>query len=139
MSFELQRTREEVGLAGYVGQVLSAARTIYPDYMVHSNLVIQPPRLPLRLAALVSYIGPRQASGNNAVLNGGPYHLTAYYRLEANLASTEFRLRRNHDQTVAFSLIGKNLLGISGPDPGFSGVDYPLAPRTLLFQMNLRL
>jgi iron complex outermembrane receptor protein len=138
-SFEWQRTREEAGLSGYVGQVLSAARTIYPDYMVHSNVVIQPPPIPLRLAVLASYIGTRRASGNNALLAGAPYTLSGYFRVEARLASTELPLRRNHPQTISFAIIGKNLTGATGPDPGFSRVDYPLAPRTLLLQMNLRL
>jgi outer membrane receptor for ferrienterochelin and colicins len=138
-SFEWQRTREEVGLAGYVGETLSAARTIYPDYMVHSNLVVQPPPLPLRLAALVSYIGPRRGSGNNALLNQGQYTLPGYFRVDANLASTELRLRRHHQQTIGFVLSGRNLTGAGGPDPGFSGVDFPLVPRTLLLQVNLRL
>jgi iron complex outermembrane receptor protein len=31
-------------------------------------------------------------------------------------------------------VVGRNLLGSAGPEPGFSGVDYPLAPRTFLVQ-----
>jgi outer membrane receptor for ferrienterochelin and colicins len=34
---------------------------------------------------------------------------------------------------------GKNLLGATGPSPGFTGVDYPLAPRAFFVQMNLSL
>jgi hypothetical protein len=44
--------------------------------------------------------------------------------------------RRNE---ISFSLTGKNLLGARGPTPGFSGVDYPLAPRAFLLQMSLTL
>jgi outer membrane receptor for ferrienterochelin and colicins len=32
-----------------------------------------------------------------------------------------------HESRVA--LRGKNLLGARGPDPGFSGFEYPLTPR----------
>ena len=43
---------------------------------------------------------------------------------------------RDHTE-LSFSLTGKNLLQATGPTPGFSGVDYPLAPRTFFLQMNL--
>jgi iron complex outermembrane receptor protein len=139
VSFELQHTTTEAGLSGYVGEVLSAARTVYPDYLIHSNLVIQPPPVPFRLAALVSYIGPRRASGNNVLLHGEPYTLPGYFRIGANLASPDIRLGRRGKRAIVFVLSAKNLSGAAGPDPGFSGIDYPLSPRTFLLQVNLSL
>ena len=38
---------------------------------------------------------------------------------------------------MSFAVSGKDLLGADGPAPGFSGVDYPLAPRALWLQINL--
>jgi hypothetical protein len=44
----------------------------------------------------------------------------------------------NARETV-FSIIGRNLLGTSAADPGFAGVDYPLSPRTIMFQLRQQL
>jgi outer membrane receptor for ferrienterochelin and colicins len=139
LSFELQRTTQHTGSGDYVGDVIGSAASIYPNMMVHANLVVQPPRWPVRLAALASYIGRRRASGNNVLLNAGPYTLPPYVLLEANLSTAGFKLLRDSNQEVSFSLSGKNLLGATGPNPGFSGIDYPLAPRALFFQVNLGL
>lgn len=139
VSFELQRTTQRTGQEDYVGEVIGSAGSIYPAYMLHANLVVQPPRFPVRLATLASLIGPRPASGNNVLLNAGPYTLPAYLLLEANLSTRGFELLREGVQEVSFSLSGKNLLGARGPTPGFSGVDYPLAPRSWFLQMNLTL
>ena len=86
-----------------------------------------------------SYIGARRASDNNILLNGGAYVLPAYVLLEASLATSGFDLFGRQRHEVSFSLSGKNLLGATGPTPGFSGVDYPLAPRAFFLQMNLAL
>jgi hypothetical protein len=40
---------------------------------------------------------------------------------------------------ISFQLLGKNLLGATGPSPGFAGIDYPLSPRAFLLQVTLRL
>jgi len=63
--------------------------------------------------------------------------LSAYWLLEAKLASPGFHRFRGEEQEVSFAISGKNLLGADGPAPGFSGVDYPLAPRALWLQMDL--
>ena len=107
--------------------------------MAHAGVVGQPPGWPLRATVQASYIGVRQPSDTNIVLNGGPYDLPAYVLVEAGLATKGFDLLGSAQHTVAFSLIGKNLLNAQGPAPGFSGVDYPLAPRSLLLQVQLGL
>ena len=86
---------------------------------------------------MASYIGARRASGTNILLNAGPYTLSPYVLLEANLSTDGFRILRHAEQEVSFSLSGKNLLDAKGPTPGFSGVDYPLSPRAFFFQVNL--
>jgi outer membrane receptor for ferrienterochelin and colicins len=138
-SVELQRTVQRTGQEGYVGEVIGSPGGIYPNLMLHGNVVVQAPRVPLRLATLVSYIGERRASGNNILLNGGPYTLPAYVLVEANLSTLGFKLLRDPAQEVSFSLSGKNLLGATGPSPGFSGVDFPLPPRAWFLQMTLSL
>jgi outer membrane receptor for ferrienterochelin and colicins len=137
ISFELQRTALRTGQDGYAGQITGNEGSIYPRAMVHGGLVGQLGRLPARLAIMASYIGIRRASENNILLNGSPYSLPPYWLLDANLSTHGFRILRHPDQEISFSVSGKNLLGATGPTPGFSGVDYPLAPRALFVQMNL--
>ena len=91
----------------------------------------------MRAALSASWIGRRRASGNNIVLAGGPYTLPPYVLLDANITTVGFHLLRDRSQEVSLSLSGKNLLGARGPAPGFSGVDYPLAPRAFFLQVNL--
>jgi iron complex outermembrane receptor protein len=123
----------------FVAEVLNASGSIYPQVMVHADVAVQPPGAPLRGAVMASYVGSRRASGNNALLHGGPYQLPPYVLLDATLSTTSFPILRGAPQEISFQLLGKNLLGASGPAPGFSGVDYPLSPRALLFQVTLGL
>jgi iron complex outermembrane receptor protein len=139
LSFEWQHTVLTTGQEGYARQVIGTQGTIYPRVMVHAGLAVQGPRWPLRLAVQSSYIGTRRASETNILLNRGSYTLPPYFLLEANLATRGIRLLRRPGPEVALSLSGKNLLGADGPTPGFSGVDYPLAPRGFFLQVNLTL
>src|SRR5205085_8508329 len=111
LSFELQRTTQHTGAGDYVGNLIGSAGSIYPNVMLHANLVVQPRGWPVRLATLASYIGRRRASGNNVVLNGGsPYTLPPYWLLEANLSTRGFKVLRESSQEISFSLSGQNLL-----------------------------
>jgi outer membrane receptor protein involved in Fe transport len=137
VSFETQHTVRRTGEVGYAGDVLGSGGEIYPKAMVHGAVVAQVPRLPLRTALQLSYIGVRRPSDTNVFLNGGPYELPSYLMLEAGLSTIGFHpFGRDHTE-LSFSLNGKNLLQAKGPTPGFSGVDYPLAPRMFFLQMNL--
>jgi outer membrane receptor for ferrienterochelin and colicins len=138
VSVELTRAVLHTGQPGYGSQVVGSRAGLYPRVIIHAGVVGQPRRWPLRLALLASYIGQRRASPTNILLNAGGYALPPYVLLEANLTTDGFRLFRGA-QEVSFSVNGKNLLGVVGPTPGLSGIDYPLPPRALLVQMNLTL
>ncbi len=139
LSFEAQRTVRDTGQEGYSGSLVGSAGGIYPTFMIHAGVVTQPSWLPLRASLQGSLVGARRASDTNILLNDGVYSLPAYLLLEAGLQSLPFDLfgRRRNDVSVA--LQGKNLLGAAGPTPGFSGVDYPLAPRSFFLQLNLNI
>ncbi len=139
VSFETQRTVRRTGEDGYSAEVVGEEGGIYPNMMVHGGLAAQPTGIPLRATVQASYIGDRRPSDTNILLNGGPYVLPSYLLLEAGLATTRFDLFGLDRHEVSFALTGKNLLNAKGPAPGFSGVDYPLAPRTFFLQMNLAL
>jgi outer membrane receptor for ferrienterochelin and colicins len=138
-SFEWQRTRRRGGQEGYPAQVVGTEGTIYPQIMVQGGLVVQPPRARARMAVQASYIGERRASENNILLNGRPYTLPAYVLLDAKLSTDGFHLFRDPAQEISFAVSAKNLLDAKGPAPGFSGVDYPLSPRSIFLELNLTL
>jgi outer membrane receptor for ferrienterochelin and colicins len=139
LSFETQRTVRQTGQAGFQADVIGSSGDIYPRAMLHAGVAAQPPRFPLRTAVQTSFIGQRRPSDTNILLNGGAYTLPSYWLLEANLSTVGFNLFGSEHQEVSFALTGKNLLDVKGPTPGFTGVDYPLAPRTFFLQMNVSL
>jgi outer membrane receptor for ferrienterochelin and colicins len=139
LSFELQRTTQRTGDEGYSADLVGTRGGIYPTAMVHAGVVGQPGHLPLRTAVQASFIGARRPSDTNILLNAGPYSLPAYVLLEAAISTVPFTLFGQSGRDVSFCLTGKNLLGATGPAPGFSGVDYPLSPRTFFLQMNVNL
>jgi len=137
LSFEWQRTRQRTGQEGFSAQVVGEEGTIYPKIMLHGGLVVRSARARLRAAVQASYIGERRASENNILLGGRAYTLSDYVLLEAKLATDGFHLFHDAAQEISFAVSGQNLLGASGPAPGFSGVDYPLAPRALFLEADL--
>jgi outer membrane receptor for ferrienterochelin and colicins len=137
LSLELQRTRRQTGLDGYLGDVVGTAGGIYPAAVVRAGVVGQPAGFPARLAVLASYIGERAASDTNSLLNARSYDLPAYVMLDANLSTRGFDLSGKQYVEVSFALSGKNLLGVTGPAAGFAGVDFPLAPRSFFLQTTL--
>ena len=139
VSFEMQRTVLRNVQPGYLAQLVGTEGSIYPRMMIHGGLAVQLGNWPLRAAIMASYIGTRRASETNIFFNAGAYTLPPYVLLDANLATRGFRVLSNPEQEVSFSISGKNLLGATGPVPGFFGVDYPLAPRALFGQMKLTL
>jgi outer membrane receptor for ferrienterochelin and colicins len=138
LSFEMQRTVRRTGQVGYSATVVGTEGGIYPTSMVHAGVVGQPPGFPVRAAVQASYIGSRRPSDTNILLNGGPYTLPSYFLLEAGLSTIGLPLL-GPGHEISFALTGKNLLGSTGPVPGFSGVDYPLAPRSFFLQTNITL
>jgi outer membrane receptor for ferrienterochelin and colicins len=137
LSLELQRTTRETGHDGYLGEVVGAGGGIYPALMVHAGAVVQPSGFPARAAVQASYVGRRRASDTNILLNAGRYDLPAYVMLDANLSTRGFDAFNLQRCEISFALAGKNLLGTKGPAAGFSGVDYPLGPRSFFLQTTL--
>jgi outer membrane receptor for ferrienterochelin and colicins len=137
-SYEIQRTTRRTGQADYSAALVGTQGDIYPTSMLHAGVVAQQPGFPVRPAVQTSYVGPRRTSDNNALLDGGAYTLPSYLLLEAGLSTVGFNLLGPRHE-VSFSLDGRNLLGARGPTPGFSGVDYPLAPRSFFLQTNISL
>jgi iron complex outermembrane receptor protein len=138
LSFELQGAVRDLGDTGsYQTRVLGEEPGIYPSYIVRYGARAPLPLVPLRASAEVMYVAERRSSDTNTMENGAPYTLPPYMLLRASLQSTDLELFDRHESTIGLS--GTNLLAADGPDPGFAGVDYPLAPRTFFLQLRQEL
>jgi iron complex outermembrane receptor protein len=139
VNFELNHTDRQVGYVGYRASLIGTQNILYPNVQLHVGAAgqIPIPKLPLTLTVEGSYIGARRASEDNMLAAGVAYSLPDYFMLGASLSTNAVRLF-NGRETV-FSVVGRNLLGTNAADPGFAGVDYPLAPRVVLFQIRQQL
>jgi outer membrane receptor for ferrienterochelin and colicins len=134
---ELVAARRDPGQEGYVSALVGHAPVIYPRFIGRAGVMAQLPVVPVRASVQALSVSGRRASDTNILERGAPYTLDPYLLLNASLASTRLRLFRLHETVLMLS--GYNLLRASGPDPGFAGIDYPLAPRTWLFELRQRL
>jgi len=92
------------------------------------------PDVPLELGAEGLWVGPRRASDTSIVERGESFDLPAYFQLDVTLATRELYLIPGHE--TRFALRGKNLLVARGPDPGFSGFEYPIQPAQLFLEVE---
>ncbi len=134
LSLEINYTLRDAGYEGYRALLFGVDNVIYPRVVFHSGIQARIPRLPIRIGSQLSYVGVRRASEVNILLHGASYELPDYVLLGATLSTVDLKLWSNRETT--FQVAGKNLLGVTGPDPGFSGIDYPLAPTTLFFMLR---
>ena len=79
-------------------------------------------------------VGPRRASDTNVIDAGARYDLGAYATLNLFITTRDLYLVSGHESRIAVRAY--NVLGARGPDPGFAGVDYPLAPRQILLELR---
>jgi len=93
-----------------------------------------PPTFPLSAGAEGMFVGPRHAADASVLANGAQFDLKAYFTMNLFVTTRNLYLIPGHESTVA--LRAYNLLGTRGPDPGFSGFEYPLAPREILLELH---
>lgn len=125
---------------GYRKQLIGTKGEIYPPYIAQLGLRGHPhPDLDVGVAGVLA--GPRVASASNVLANRGVYALPTRFELDAVL--TYKGLRFGDGQRTELRLVGRNLSAFWVPetdttrvDPGFSGVDYPLAPGKILVQLR---
>jgi outer membrane receptor for ferrienterochelin and colicins len=134
---EYNYTVRDTGYVGYRAALVGSGNVIYPSGIVRLGVLGIPPRAHLRFGVEVSYVGPRQASDANSLANGAPYELPGYWLLDASISTVGLRLLPNRETRLMVT--ARNLLRTTGPDPGFSGFDLPLAPTTFWFQLHQQL
>jgi iron complex outermembrane receptor protein len=134
---EYNYTVRDTGYVGYRADVIGTGNIIYPMGALHAGILGTIPKAHLRLGAEVSYFGPRNSSEANTLAHGSVYTLPDYAMLNASISTVGIKLLPNRETT--FMVVGKNLTGATGPDPGFSGFDYPLASRIFWFELRQQL
>jgi iron complex outermembrane receptor protein len=137
LNWSLAYVLRDLGQPGYVSQLLGAETSAYPMWLLHAGVRGQLPWVPLRLTLELSYASQRDSSDENSLEAGRVYALPASVNLNASLALFDLELLENRRSEIR--LLGSNLLGEVGPDPGFGGIDYPLAPRSFMLQLWMEL
>jgi outer membrane receptor protein involved in Fe transport len=122
---------------GYQAELVGNRIEIYPPAMAHAGVAGRVPGLPVSLSLEASAIASRRATDGNILEAGEVYRLDPLLLLGATAATTPFELLPGKETVVR--LIGRNLTGARGPDPGFSGVDYPLTARLVWLQLEQEL
>jgi iron complex outermembrane receptor protein len=136
-SFDLVRSKRDLGQEGYAAMLVGTQNVVYPPYIARAGAMFEVPSLPnvpLELGAEGTWVGPRRASDTSIVEHGSSFDLPAYFVLDVTLATRELYLIPGHETRIA--LRGKNLLVARGPDPGFSGFEYPIQPAQLFLEVE---
>jgi len=66
--------------------------------------------------------------------NGERFDLKAYATANVFLTTRNLYLIPGHESVVALRVY--NLFNAGGPDPGFSGFEYPLPPREIMLELR---
>jgi iron complex outermembrane receptor protein len=136
-SAELVMSQRHLGQVGYQAQLVGNANVVYPPYIGRLGAMAalpSVPSVPLSLGAEGMLVGPRNSADASTLANGGRFTLPSYMLLNAVLTTRDLFLATGHETQIA--LRAYNLLGATGPNPGFSGFEYPLAPRELMLELR---
>lgn len=136
-SLDLVSSRRDLGQEGYAASLVGKQNVVYPPWIVRGGAMFAVPSLPdvpLELGAEGILVGPRRASDTSIVERGQSFDLPTYFMLDVTLATRELYLVPGHETRIA--LRGKNLLVARGPDPGFSGFEYPIQPAQLFLEVE---
>ncbi|HZH04979.1 MAG TPA: TonB-dependent receptor, partial [Myxococcaceae bacterium] len=107
---------------------------LFPTYQTHLTGDWKVPRVPLRLSAEVSYIGPRESSQSNALEKGEAYALPGYVYTAVALSTSVLKLFGRRETQAALRVV--NPLGRRWTEPGFGGVDIPNQGVTAYLTLN---
>jgi outer membrane receptor for ferrienterochelin and colicins len=137
LSLELNHTTRNVGYAGYQALLVGSAYGVYPPVLVRAGVSARVGVLPLSAGAELIFAAPRRATDDNILEAGQVYELPSYFMLGATVSTVGLKLFRDRETTFTFT--ARNLTNVQVADPGFSGVDYPLAPRSFFLGLQQEL
>ena len=132
-SFEVQRSVRNFGEDGYAQRLVERGATNHPAFIGRVGVELSPLRH-LRVAGQAMYVGPRAAGDGNALLIGHSYHLPAYSTVDASLSAVELAVFPSAPREI--SVYCRNASDVRAADPGFSGVDYPIARRSFVLEVR---
>jgi iron complex outermembrane receptor protein len=136
-SAEATRSRRDLGQIGYAANLIGNAAPVYPPYILRAGVtaaIPSPVSFPLTLGAEGTMVGPRHAADASVLAAGTPFDLTAYALVNLFVTTRSLYLVRGHESRIAVRVY--NLLGTRGPDPGFSGFEYPLTGREIFLELH---
>jgi iron complex outermembrane receptor protein len=136
LSMELVRSVRDLGQEGYAADLMGDRNVAYPWYIARGGVVIaipSLPSLPLSVGTEAMLVGPRNGADTSTLNNGAPFALKPYPTVNAWVTTRDLYLLPGHESRIA--LRAYNLFAARGPDPGFSGFEYPLAPREIYLEL----
>lgn len=136
-SFELVRSVRDLGQEGYAARLIGTRNVVYPPWIGRAGVSFGVPSLPdvpLELGSQAMLVAKRRAADTSILEHGGEFWLPSYFMLETSLSTRELYLIPGHE--TRFALRTRNLLVERGPDPGFSGFEYPLAPAEIFLEVE---
>ncbi len=136
-SFELVKSVRDLGQEGYAANLIGTRNVVYPGWIARGGMMFGIPSLPsvpLQLGAEGMFVGPRRAADTSIVESGASFDLPAYFLLDVSLSTRALYLVRGHESRIALRC--KNILASRGPNPGFSGFEYPLEPAQIFLELN---
>ena len=136
-AFDLVASKRDLGQQGYVAELVGERNVAYPPWIGRAGVIVgvpSLPRVPLRLGAEGILVGPRRASDASIVERGEPFTLPSYFMLDLSLSTGEIYLAPGHASRAA--LRTRNITVQRGPDPGFAGFEYPLAPAEIFLEIE---
>ncbi len=135
-AFELVESQRDLGREGYFADTVGSENVVYPPWIARAGASVglpSLPQVPLELGAQSVIVGPRRAAETSLVEAGRDLTFEPYLVLDMYLATRELYLFPGHESRVA--LRARNLLSERGPNPGFSGFEYPLPPGEIFLQL----
>jgi outer membrane receptor for ferrienterochelin and colicins len=136
-SFEWIHSRRDLGEVGYVAETVGDANVVYPSYIGRLGVTVgipSPPTLPLSAGAEGMLVGPRHAADASVLAYGRPYDLDPYLTTNVFLTTRSLYLFPGHETVAALRVY--NITAAQGPDPGYSGFEYPLPPREVMLELR---
>ncbi len=136
-AFEWIRSRRDLGEIGYAAQLIGDSSVVYPAYVGRLGASIalpSPPSTPLSAGAEGALVGPRHAADASVLANGAQFDLKPYVTANLFVTTRSLYLFPGHETVAALRVY--NVLATRGPDPGFSGFEYPLPPREILLELR---
>lgn len=135
--FELVHSQRDLGQDGYAAELIGTDNVVYPPWIARGGFSVRLPSwpdLPLEFSAQSILVGPRRAADTTLVETGHDVRFDPYVKLDAAIATGELYFAPGHESR--FALRARNLLAVVGPDPGFSGFEYPLAPTEIYLEFQ---